>query len=103
MPGWLWSYLLAAVGVAGLWLAGSRRRAGWAVGVAAQVLWVVYAVATGQLGFLLSASAYGFTYARNWLRHHDPTDPQGADRDARTAAGAVDGATQTRSVTVDGD
>jgi hypothetical protein len=85
MPGWLWGYVLAAVGVAGLWLAGSGRRVGWAVGVAGQVLWVGYAVATGQPGFLLSAGVYGATYARAWWRHRDRSDIENAGRDTGTS------------------
>lgn len=71
---WWWSWLLAGVGVTGLYLAGSKSRWGWAVGLAAQVLWVAYALATSQLGFLLSALAYGWVYARNfarWSRERD--------------------------------
>ena len=57
-----------AVGVSGLYLAGRRSIAGWAVGFGAQFLWVLYAVATRQWGFLVSAFAYGAVYARNWFR-----------------------------------
>lgn len=68
MPLWLWSYLLATVGILGIWLAGSKRRVGWAVGLSAQVLWVAYAVASEQYGFLVTAVAYGAVYLRNWRR-----------------------------------
>lgn len=61
-----WSWLLAAVGLVGLWLAGSGRRGGWAVGIAAQGLWIAYAVATAQWGFIATAVAYAAVYARNW-------------------------------------
>lgn len=67
---WWWSVLLAAVGVGGLWLAGRRSWTGWAVGLAAQGLWVAYALASRQYGFLVSAVAYGSVYAvnlRRWL------------------------------------
>lgn len=65
-----WSFALAAVGLLGIWLAGSERtrRVGWGVGVAAQALWIVFAFATGQYGFLLTAVAYGSIYARNFRR-----------------------------------
>lgn len=62
-----WSFVLAAVGVLGLLLAGRRRWQGWGVGFGAQLLWVAYAVATEQWGFILSAVAYGTVYARNAL------------------------------------
>jgi len=63
-----WSWVLTVVGIAGLLLAGGRRTVGWAVGLGAQALWVAYAVATRQWGFIFSALAYGAVYARNWLR-----------------------------------
>lgn len=64
----MWSYLLAAVGIAGLLLAGSKRKLGWAVGFGAQGLWVAYAIATEQYGFIAAALAYATVYARNWLK-----------------------------------
>lgn len=64
----LWSWALAAVGITGIWLAGRNNKLGWAIGLGAQVLWVAYAVATSQWGFLATAFAYGFVYGRNWLR-----------------------------------
>lgn len=66
-PLW-WSILLAAVGVFGLWLAGRKNAWGWAIGAAAQILWVVYALVTKQYGFLLSAGAYGWVYTMNLLK-----------------------------------
>jgi len=66
-----WSLTLTSVGVLGLWLAGQRNLYGWMVGLGAQLLWVVYAVDSGQYGFLVSAAAYGTVYGRNtarWLR-----------------------------------
>lgn len=66
----MWSYLLAAVGVLGIYRAGRETRpwVGWVIGLAAQVLWVVYALATSQYGFLVSAAAYGTVYALNVRR-----------------------------------
>lgn len=65
MPQW-WSWLLTAVGVFGLWAAGSKKSWGWLVGLGAQGLWIAYAFATKQYGFLVSAFAYGTVYARNF-------------------------------------
>jgi hypothetical protein len=61
-----WSYLLTAVGVFGLYLAGRKSQWGWAVGLGAQVLWLAYAVNTEQWGFLVSAFAYGAVYTKNF-------------------------------------
>ena len=63
-----WSYLLTAVGIFGIYLAGRKNLYGWAVGLGAQVLWIAYAVSTEQWGFIVSAFAYGSVYARNWSR-----------------------------------
>lgn len=65
MVPWWWSWLLTAVGVTGLYLAGSKKRLGWLVGIGAQGLWIAYALATEQYGFLASALAYGAVYVRN--------------------------------------
>lgn len=64
----LWSYALAAIGILGIYLAGRRNIWGWVVGFAAQALWIIYALATHQPGFIVSAIAYGAVYARNWHR-----------------------------------
>lgn len=67
IPQW-WAWLLTAIGVSGLWLAGSRKASGWIVGLLAQALWVAYALSTKQYGFLASALCYGAVYARNLAR-----------------------------------
>lgn len=61
-----WSWLLTAVGVTGLYFAGRKRALGWGIGLSAQVLWVAFAVSTEQYGFLVSAGAYGWVYAKNF-------------------------------------
>lgn len=68
MTGLAWSVILAVVGIFGLYIAGRRLWWGWLVGLGAQVLWIVYAIATRQWGFILSALAYGWVYGRNALR-----------------------------------
>jgi hypothetical protein len=54
-----WSWALAAVGVFGLWLTTRRDWRGYLVGVSVQLLWVAYAIATTQWGFIASALVYG--------------------------------------------
>ncbi|MGX4655707.1 hypothetical protein ACWCHM_18600 [Micromonospora sp. SCSIO 07396] len=73
----VWSWLLMAVGVTGLYLAGRRSWTGWAVGLAGQTLWLAYSLITEQWGFLVSCFVYGAIYLRNlraWL-HPTPTTP----------------------------
>lgn len=66
----IWSFALAAVGILGIYLAGKKNKIGWAVGLGAQVLWVIFALVTVQYGFILSAVAYGYIYGRNWYLWH---------------------------------
>ncbi|MDX3637687.1 hypothetical protein PV728_47455 [Streptomyces europaeiscabiei] len=68
-----WSWILTAVGVTGLYFAGRRRALGWAIGLGAQVLWIAYALTTRQYGFLVSAGAYGWVYARNFRSWTKPS------------------------------
>lgn len=70
----LWSWILTAVGVTGLYIAGRKSWLGWAIGLGAQFLWITYALATRQYGFLASAAAYGWVYAKN-LRSWRAPDP----------------------------
>jgi hypothetical protein len=68
MSGNIWSFVLAGIGILGIYLAGSKNKLGWALGVLAQVLWIMFAIATNQYGFILSAVAYGYVYARNYWK-----------------------------------
>lgn len=60
-----WSWILTTVGVTGLYLAGRKVWWAWLIGLGAQFLWLAYAIATGQYGFIASAFAYGWVYAVN--------------------------------------
>jgi hypothetical protein len=62
----MWSFVLAGIGIFGLWLAGRQMATGWLIGMMAQVLWAIYAVATTQYGFLLSCVGYGWVYFKNY-------------------------------------
>ncbi|WP_428957818.1 hypothetical protein [Streptomyces sp. cg35] len=64
----VWSYLLTAVGVLGIALAGRKQQRGWLVSLCAQGLWAAYAVQSHQYGFLLSSFIYGYVYADNYAR-----------------------------------
>lgn len=63
----LWSWILTAVGVTGLYLAGKKLWWAWYVGLGAQILWVAYAISTEQYGFIVSAFAYGSVYLKNGM------------------------------------
>jgi hypothetical protein len=51
-----------------MWMAGRRMRSGWAVAIVNEALWIVYALETGQYGFVAGAMLYIIVFARNWLR-----------------------------------
>lgn len=63
----IWSFVLSAIGILGIFLAGKKNKLGWAIGLGAQVLWIVFAITTAQYGFILAAIAYGTIYLKNWL------------------------------------
>lgn len=87
----MWSYLLTAAGVTGLLVAANRPRLGWCINIAAQALWVAYALATTQYGFLAAAAIYGTAYARllrRAVRERRRTD-------GRVAQATVHGGTRT--------
>lgn len=70
VPLW-WSIILTVVGVTGLYFLIKKKWYGFAIGLGAQVLWVSYAVATRQWGFLGSCVVYGAVNTmglNNWLR-----------------------------------
>lgn len=62
------SFALSCMSLLVAYLAGSLHRDAWIVGLIAQVLWTVYAVATGQWGFLFSVAGFTVLYLRNHLR-----------------------------------
>lgn len=72
-----WSWVLTAVGVFGLWLAGRKDWRGWLVGLAAQILWIAYAIVSRQWGFILSALVYGAVYLKNMLAWRRERSGQG--------------------------
>jgi hypothetical protein len=63
----LWSWLLMAGGVTGLYLAGRRHWIGWAIGLGTQVLWLAYSISTRQWGFLVSCLIYAVIHLHNLL------------------------------------
>lgn len=55
-----WSWILASIGMTGVYLTTKKLIAGFIVGVSVQALWISYAVVTHQYGFIFSAIGYGF-------------------------------------------
>ena len=63
-----WSWILMLVGVTGIFLTGRRIKWGWLISVLAECLWILYAIATGQYGFIVAAIAYGVIDLINFRR-----------------------------------
>lgn len=78
-----WSWILAAVGILGIYLAGRKNSAGWLVGMFAQVLWLAYAIATRQWGFLFTSVAYGAIYTKNWIKWRREARDKNLERNNR--------------------
>lgn len=66
-----WSILLAAVGIFGLYIATLKLWWGWIISLGAQVLWIVYAIATSQYGFIFSALAYAAVYSKGAISWYE--------------------------------
>jgi len=62
-----WSYVLAAIGVTGIFFVGRKTIWGWFVLLFNEVLWIAYALITNQYGFILSAIAYAIVYIKSYL------------------------------------
>lgn len=61
------SWMLAFIGVAGIYFVGRKDIWGWFVLLFNECLWIVYAIATKQYGFILAALAYGAVYIRSYV------------------------------------
>lgn len=63
-----WSWVLTGVGVTCFILAGRKVWWAWYVGLAGQVLWLGYSLASQQYGFLLGVVLYTYVYSDNAFR-----------------------------------
>lgn len=61
-------WLLVVGGVAGTFLAGDGRRWAWLILFGLQPVWIAYAVATDQPGFVLGSVAYAGAQLNGYLR-----------------------------------
>ncbi|NBR24091.1 MAG: hypothetical protein EBU08_10040 [Micrococcales bacterium] len=62
-----WSWILAAVGVTGIYFVGRKTIWGWLVLLTNECIWIAYAFATDQYGFIFMATAYSAVYIRSYL------------------------------------
>ncbi len=62
-----WSWLLAVVGVCGIYFVGKKTIWGWLVLLVNECLWIGYAIATQQYGFIFMAVAYASVYLKSYF------------------------------------
>jgi hypothetical protein len=62
-----WSWILAVIGVAGIYFVGRKTIWGWLVLLFNEALWITYALITDQYGFIFSALAYAIVYIRSYI------------------------------------
>jgi len=63
----MWSWVLAVLGITGIFLVGRKTIWGWLVLCANEILWVTYALVTKQYGFIAMAVAYVLVYLKSFL------------------------------------
>ena len=67
-------WLLSAITIWTMFLAGSKHRQTWAIGLANQALWLLWIISASAWGLLPMNAARWIVYARNhrkWSRHAD--------------------------------
>lgn len=74
----MWSWVLAVIGVTGIYFVGRKTIWGWVVLCFNEVLWITYALITKQYGFIFSAIAYAAVYIKSfmhWKRDETEEEP----------------------------
>jgi hypothetical protein len=82
---WWWSWLLAVPRLFFVWQIGNGRRWAWLGAGSVDALWIVYAIHTGQYGFIVTALAFGCLSFRNWCKWRARDAPEVSDRAAPIA------------------
>ena len=62
-----WSWILAVIGVTGIFLVGKKTIWGWLVLTTNELLWIGYALNTKQYGFIVMATAYMIVYIKSYI------------------------------------
>lgn len=63
----MWSWVLALIGVTGIYFVGRKTIWGWFVLLFNECLWMVYAITTKQYGFIFASLAYAATYVKSYI------------------------------------
>jgi nicotinamide riboside transporter PnuC len=62
-----WSWILAAIGIIGIFFVGKKTVWGWLILLCNEFIWIAYAINTEQYGFIISALAYAAVYIRSYI------------------------------------
>ena len=65
-----WSWILATLGVTGIYFVGRKTIWGWLVLLLNECLWIIYALTTKQHGFIVAAVAYAVVYIKSFALWH---------------------------------
>jgi hypothetical protein len=60
-----WSWLLAMMGITGMYFVGKKRWEAFLWLIVMECLWIVFALQTRTYGFIVGSLAYIFVYTRN--------------------------------------
>lgn len=63
-----WAWALTGIQVVALWAAGRKRWWAWLLGAGVQPVWIVYALLTGQVGFIPGCLVSAAVQVYNFLR-----------------------------------
>ena len=69
-------YLLSALTIYSMLLAGNKRRGAWVIGLVNQLLWLVWIILAQAWGLLPMNLALWIVYARNYLKWSTATAKQ---------------------------
>ena len=64
----MWSWILAVIGISGIFLVGQKTIWGWLILCSNEFLWIAYGLHTKQYGFIFMAVAYATIYLRSYNR-----------------------------------
>lgn len=67
-------YVLSVIGVTAMLIIGRGKWYGWAIALFNECLWLIFAIVTGQYGFIIGAAIYGAVNAYNaynWKQEHN--------------------------------
>lgn len=63
----MFDWVLAVVGVTGIFFVGRKTIWGWLILCVNECLWIAYGLTTGEYGFIAMAIAYAAVYIKSFL------------------------------------